>query len=779
MKKLIAALLAAILLCSMMIVPVSAAGNGSLAMEDRSGKRGETVTLKVDMNSNPGLLTMTIRVRYDTSVLELIKTEDTGLLVGTQLNKDYNSPYRISWMDGVATTNNVATGTIAIFTFKIKDTAAFGKSVVTLEFLDSFDAEYGSNTFSVKSGSVTVVCDHSYGAWSKLNNDQHQRSCSKCRALETKNHDWGTGVETKPATCQATGIRTYTCSTCQATKEETIEKKNHSFGQWVKVDDGQHKRTCTVCKTETETANHAWDGGKVTKAATCKDTGIRTYTCATCKGTKEEVIPVDPTAHKFGTTWTDADDNKHEMVCTVCKTEKKQEDHRYDAGKVTKDATCKDTGIRTYTCSVCKGTKEEVIPVDPTAHKFGTTWTDVDDSKHEMVCTVCKTEKKQEDHRYDAGKVTKAATCKDTGIRTYTCADCKGTKEEVIPVDPTAHKLGAWMKQDDDLHVQNCTLCNTLQKQESHAWDGGKVTKDATCKDTGIRTYTCSVCKGTKEEVIPVKEHTFGKWESTGDTQHKRTCTMCKTETETADHSFSDTWSKDEKQHFKACECGAKKEAADHIPGPEATEQNPQLCTICNYIIKPQLGHTHIWDNKLTTDETGHWFACPGCNEKNEFKAHDFANDCDGLCETCRYTRVTEHKFGDQLVGDETGHFRACSVCGEKIDFAEHTPGEEATEDTAQTCTVCAYELVAALGHTHAFEEVWEKNAQTHWHGCVCGEKADEAEHEWADGACAVCGAQQPLHESEEPGFPWVIVVIAVLGVGAVIAAVVLLKKKK
>ena len=64
-------------------------------------------------------------------------------------------------------------------------------------------------------------------------------------------------------------------------------------------------------------------------------------------------------------------------------------------------------------------------------------------------------------------------------------------------------------------------------------------------------------------------------------------------------------------------------------------------------------------------------------------------------------------------------------------------------------------------------------------HECVCEEKADEADHTWVDGACSVCGAAQPLEVDDEAGFPWIIVIIAVLGVGAVVAAVILLKKKK
>ena len=39
--------------------------------------------------------------------------------------------------------------------------------------------------------------------------------------------------------------------------------------------------------------------------------------------------------------------------------------------------------------------------------------------------------------------------------------------------------------------------------KDGHEWDAGKVTKEATEQETGIRTYTCKICGETKEEIIP------------------------------------------------------------------------------------------------------------------------------------------------------------------------------------------------------------------------------------------------------------------------------------
>lgn len=52
------------------------------------------------------------------------------------------------------------------------------------------------------------------------------------------------------------------------------------------------------------------------------------------------------------------------------------------------------------------------------------------------------------------------------------------------------------------------TVCN------SHDWDSGVVTKAATCKETGIKTYTCTKCGKTKTEDISRVPHSYG-WVTT------------------------------------------------------------------------------------------------------------------------------------------------------------------------------------------------------------------------------------------------------------------------
>lgn len=69
---------------------------------------------------------------------------------------------------------------------------------------------------------------------------------------------------------------------------------------------------------------------------------------------------------------------------------------------------------------------------------------------------------------------------------------------------------------------------------------------------------------------------------------------------------------------------------------------------------------------------------------------------------------ATGHTWSNDWSSDGTGHWHDCvnANCpitenNQKVGYAVHTPGDEATETTPQTCDVCGYELAPALGHIH------------------------------------------------------------------------------
>ena len=318
----------------------------------------------------------------------------------------------------------------------------------------------------------------------------------------------------------------------------------------------------TIAKTE-----HTWDSGKITKAATCTESGTKTYTCTSCNTTKTEEIPATGNHQNTelrnvkeatcteegytGDTYCKDCGTKLSSGKTIAKT-----DHTWDAGKITKTATCKESGTKTYTCTSCNTTKTEEIPA--TGNHQNTELRNVKEATcaqegytGDIYCKDCGTKLSsgktiaKTEHTWDAGKVTKAATCTESGTKTYTCTSCNTTKTEEIPATGNHQNTElrnvkeATCAQEGytgDIYCKDCgtklSSGKTIAKTE-HTWDAGKVTKAATCTESGTKTYTCTSCNTTKTEEIPatgnhqntelrnVKEATCAQEGYTGDTYCK------------------------------------------------------------------------------------------------------------------------------------------------------------------------------------------------------------------------------------------------------------------
>ena len=388
-------------------------------------------------------------------------------------------------------------------------------------------------------------------------------------------HSWDSGKVTKAATCTAAGTKTYTCTHCKKTRTETIAATGHKVVKDAAVaatcetagkTEGSHCSVCgTILKAQTTTAalGHSWDGGRVTKVATCTTAAAKTYTCTRCKKIRTETIAA--TGHKAvkdaAVAATCETTGKTEgSHCSVCNTVIKAQTtvaalgHSWDGGKITKAATCTTAGTKTYTCTRCKKTRTETIAA--TGHKAvkdaAVAATCETTGKTEgSHCSVCNTVIKAQTttaalgHSWDSGKVTKAATCTAAGTKTYTCSRCKKTRTETIAA--TGHKavkdaaVAATCETTGKTEGSHCSVCNTVIKAQTttaalgHSWDSGKVTKAATCTTAGTKTYTCTRCKKTRTETIAAAGHKAVKdaavaatCETTGKTEGSH-CSVCNT----------------------------------------------------------------------------------------------------------------------------------------------------------------------------------------------------------------------------------------------------------
>ena len=496
---------------------------------------------------------------------------------------------------------------------------------------------------------------------------------------DSHTHSWDSGVVTKQPTCTEAGTKTYTCTSCGKTKTTEIAATGHQHTEirnkkeaTCKAEGYTGDTYCTDCETKVSSGqaipktDHTWDNGKVTTEATCEHTGVRTYICSVCGETKEEETP--------------------------------KTDHTYDDGTVTKKPTCIETGIKTYTCTVCQKTKTEEIAA--TGHQH----TEIRNKKEatctetgytgDTYCKDCGTKLSSGEviskkaHDYEV-KDRQKPTCTTDGYVLSVCKACGDEKQEVLPATGHQHteirnKKEATCKAEGytgDMYCKDCgeklSDGKTIAKTTEHTWDGGKVTKAATCTEKGVKTYTCTVCGATKTEEIAA-------------TGHQHTEVRNKVEATCTKEGYSgDVYCTD---------CGTKLSSGTEIARKaheyEERERNEANCKRNGYIL----------------------FVCKVCGDekrevlpKTDHQHTEIRNKEEATCTEGGYT-------GDTY----------CTDCGEKLSSGKETPAtghihigylgkKEATcENDGYTgdayCKDCGITLkigknIPALGHT------WEKKS--------------------------------------------------------------------
>lgn len=312
-----------------------------------------------------------------------------------------------------------------------------------------------------------------------------------------------------------------------------------------------------ACGDQTGAActEHSWDGGKVTREATCALAGERTYTCTVCKETRTEAI-AKSTVHSWDEGEVDQPDITVEgtvtYTCTVCgdfysEPVPAHTEHEWDEGSQLKAPTCSEKGSMKYECEICHTTKTEDISATG-EHRFDT-----------FVETVTE------------------PTCATAGSATYRCTTCTETQDKEVPA--TGKHTLEWTFEGGE-HWQECSGadCDYATAKEAHGesdWtESGRVPADcanaghidyeckcgatrsepipstgehnfvlketttpATCGAAGSGVYECSGCRAQETREIPATgEHNFEP--KFTQTQHYTECSVCHTETPRENHAI-------------------------------------------------------------------------------------------------------------------------------------------------------------------------------------------------------------------------------------------------
>ena len=446
----------------------------------------------------------------------------------------------------------------------------------------------------------------------------------------------------------------------------------HSFGGW-KNNGTQHWKECS-CGEKSEESPHNFGEWELIYYDVNTKYDVCERQCLTCG--YEQIDRYREHQHYYTDDWSSGS-TTHWKVCYYCK-EVNQDtvaNHTFGDWTETKPATTTEEGLKERTCSVCEYTQEETIPVH-THDVHDKAWK-YDDTNHWQECS-CGEKLNVANHAYGEWRVTKPATETEEGSKARDCTVCDYVQTETIPMLKHEHSYGDWQK-DKTQHWKECR-CGKKTEVGNHTFDDWTITKEPTTTETGSRERTCSICKYTQTETLPVHTHDV----------------------------HDEAWKYDETQHWQECSCGEKLNVANHTYGDwkvtkEATEteagSRERGCAVCEYVqveIIPEIGHEHgIHDETWKYDKTQHWQEC-SCGEK---------------------LNVANHTYGDWKVTKEATETEAGS--------------------RERGCAVCEYvqvEIIPEIGHEHGIhDETWKYDKTQHWQECSCGEKLNVANHTYGD----------------------------------------------
>jgi len=225
----------------------------------------------------------------------------------------------------------------------------------------------------------------------------------------------------------------------------------------------------------------------------------------------------------------------------------------------------------------------------------------------------------------------------------------------------------------------------------------------ATCQQAGKKAYySCFSCGKCFEDSQGKKEitniNTWGNIEKTDHTGGTATCiepakcSLCGTPYgKLGSHNYGTEWGYTAARgHAHACTvtgCDAHDAIEKHTPGPEATEETDQVCTVCNYIIKPKLSHKHNITKMEKVDAT--------CTVNGK-KAYYYCDSCDGIFSNIKGSEeimdtdeliipATGHK-DSRWKSDENGHWKECTVEGCGVITVEKEAHDFNKAGKCQTC---------------------------------------------------------------------------------------------
>ena len=285
----------------------------------------------------------------------------------------------------------------------------------------------------------------------------------------------------------------------------------------------------------------------ITKKATCAEEGEITYTCIATNGTCDkktytEVVP--KTAHTYGE-WkvvkeaTETEEGLKSHSCTVCGAEETASIPKKGStgGTETPEVPTGDSKVHNFTTSDANSSFF-VISGNLASNKGTVTY-------NGLTLTQCLKMESSTSIKFtapSAGKLTlvfgeSGKNVKINGKKNASDSNC------IVTVDVAAGSVEITKGDTMNLFYMVYTPSGTSETTHTHKYES-KITKQATCTEAGVLTYTCTSTTGTCDkktytETIPATGHKFStEWtvdvEATETTPGSKShhCTVCDAKTD-------------------------------------------------------------------------------------------------------------------------------------------------------------------------------------------------------------------------------------------------------
>ena len=354
---------------------------------------------------------------------------------------------------------------------------------------------------------------------------------------------------TKKATCAEEGEITYTCiatnGTCdKKTYTEVVPKTAHTYGEWkvvkeaTETEEGLKSHSCTVCGAE-ETASipkKGSTGGTDTPEVPTGDSKVHNFTTSDANSSFF-VISGNLASNKGTVTY-------NGLTLTQCLKMESSTSIKFTAsskGTLTlvfaeSGKNVKINGKKNASDSNC------IVTVDVAAGSVEITKGDTMNLFY-MIYTPSGTSETTHTHKYES-KITKQATCTETGVLTYTCTSTTGTCDkktytETIPA--TGHKFSTEWTVDVEAtettpgsKSHHCTVCDaktdvTVIPATGTVEKPLTITASKTEADKTV-TFTAKAAGGKEGYTYKfiVYNKTTGTWGLVQNYSSKNTCTWTK-----------------------------------------------------------------------------------------------------------------------------------------------------------------------------------------------------------------------------------------------------------